>query len=58
MACAMGIMASLFERNHSGKGQVIDSNMVEGKLKENSSILLLFLKIVPAWYMLHYDRMN
>ena len=45
MTCAMGIMASLFERNHSGKGQVIDSNMVEGKLNENSSIHLHFLKI-------------
>ena len=31
MTCAMGIMASLFERSKSGKGQVIDSNMVEGK---------------------------
>ena len=30
--CAMGIMASLFERSHSGQGQVIDSNMVEGKV--------------------------
>jgi len=30
MTCAMGIMASLFERSHSGKGQIIDSNMVEG----------------------------
>ena len=28
----MGIMASLFERSHSGQGQVIDSNMVEGKV--------------------------
>ena len=32
MTCAMGIMASLFERSHSGKGQVIDSNMVEGEM--------------------------
>ena len=31
MTCAMGIMAALFERSQSGKGQVIDSNMVEGK---------------------------
>ena len=31
MTCAMGIMAALFERSLSGKGQIIDSNMVEGK---------------------------
>ena len=36
MTCAMGIMAALFERSYSGKGQVIDSNMVEGM----SSVLL------------------
>ena len=34
ITCAMGIMASLFERSHSGKGQVIDSNMVEGEMIE------------------------
>ena len=28
--CAMGIMAALLERTSSGKGQVIDSCMVEG----------------------------
>ena len=28
--CAMGIMAALLERSQSGRGQVIDSNMVEG----------------------------
>ena len=28
--CAMGIMAALLERSSSGKGQVIDSCMVEG----------------------------
>jgi len=28
--CAMGIMAALLERSQSGKGQVIDSSMVEG----------------------------
>ena len=37
MTCAMGIMASLFERSKSGKGQVIDSNMVEGK-KDNNDL--------------------
>ena len=30
LTCAMGIMAALFERSKSGKGQVIDSSMVEG----------------------------
>jgi alpha-methylacyl-CoA racemase len=30
LTCAMGIMAALLERSHSGKGQVVDSSMVEG----------------------------
>lgn len=30
MMCAMGIMLALLERSQSGKGQVIDANMVEG----------------------------
>ncbi|KAM4875156.1 alpha-methylacyl-CoA racemase [Thomomys bottae] len=30
LMCALGIMLALFERTHSGKGQVIDANMVEG----------------------------
>ena len=38
MTCAMGIMASLFERSKSGKGQVIDSNMVEG-MRYNHNLL-------------------
>ena len=42
MTCAMGIMASLFERSHSGKGQIIDSNMVEGKFIEKLNFTLFF----------------
>lgn len=30
LMCALGIVLALFERTHSGKGQVIDANMVEG----------------------------
>ncbi|XP_012874110.1 PREDICTED: alpha-methylacyl-CoA racemase [Dipodomys ordii] len=30
LMCALGIMMALFERTKSGKGQVIDANMVEG----------------------------
>jgi len=30
LMCAMGIMAALLERAQTGKGQVIDANMVEG----------------------------
>ena len=30
LICALGIMMALFERTQSGKGQVIDSNMVQG----------------------------
>jgi alpha-methylacyl-CoA racemase len=30
LICALGILISLFERQTSGKGQVVDSNMVNG----------------------------
>lgn len=30
MLCAMGILLALIERNHSGKGQVVDAAMVDG----------------------------
>ncbi|KAI5938795.1 Alpha-methylacyl-CoA racemase [Manis javanica] len=30
LMCALGILMALFERTYSGKGQVIDANMVEG----------------------------
>ena len=30
MTCAMGVLLALMERHSSGKGQVIDCNMVEG----------------------------
>lgn len=30
LICALGIVAALYERQLSGKGQVVDANMVEG----------------------------
>ena len=30
MVCALGIVLALFDRTRSGRGQVIDANMVEG----------------------------
>lgn len=30
LTCALGIMMALFERSHSGKGQVVDCSMVQG----------------------------
>ena len=30
LMCALGIILSLFERQTSGKGQVVDANMVQG----------------------------
>ncbi|XP_064620521.1 alpha-methylacyl-CoA racemase-like [Lineus longissimus] len=30
LACAMGILTALYERSHSGKGQVIDASMTAG----------------------------
>ena len=53
MTCAMGIMASLFERSKSGKGQVIDSNMVEGKRDNHEQFLYYQINIFnnPVYYM-------
>ena len=53
MTCAMGIMASLFERSKSGKGQVIDSNMVEGKRDNHEQFLYYQMNIFnnPIYYM-------
>ncbi len=30
LSCALGVMAALLERSRTGKGQVVDANMVEG----------------------------
>ncbi|XP_066100366.1 alpha-methylacyl-CoA racemase isoform X1 [Saccopteryx bilineata] len=43
LMCALGIMIALFERTRSGKGQVIDANMVEG-----TAYLSSFLWKTPA----------
>jgi len=45
--CAFGIMVSLFERERSGKGQVIDCAMQDGALYLASFILNL--KLTPMW---------
>ena len=39
--CALGIAMSLLERNQSGKGQVIDANMVEGAAYVSKLITLV-----------------
>ena len=30
MVCTLGVLLALFERTRSGRGQVVDANMVEG----------------------------
>ena len=40
MTCAMGIIMALFERSRSGKGQVVDCNMVEGAAYMSSFLWL------------------
>ena len=41
LMCALGIAMSLLERNQSGKGQVIDANMVEGAAYVSKLITLV-----------------
>ncbi|GFN91056.1 alpha-methylacyl-coa racemase [Plakobranchus ocellatus] len=45
LICALGIMMALFERSKSGKGQVIDANMVEG-----SAYMGTWLELVKDLY--------
>ncbi|WP_034272331.1 CaiB/BaiF CoA transferase family protein [Haloechinothrix halophila] len=47
MLLAMGILAALFERGNSGKGQVVDASMVEGSALLATS--LYGLKASGAW---------
>ena len=48
LTCALGILLALYERNISGKGQVIDANMVQGSayvckfLCANYKLLIIF----------------
>lgn len=47
LMCALGIAMALYERSHSGQGQVIDANMVNG-----SAYLSTFLwtsRDIPIW---------
>ena len=44
MTCAMGIIMALFERSRSGKGQVVDCNMVEGAAYVSSFLWLSEVK--------------
>lgn len=47
LMCALGITMALYERSHSGQGQVIDANMVNG-----SAYLSTFLwtsRDIPIW---------
>jgi len=41
--CAVGILLALLERTTSGKGQVIDCNMVQGSAYVSEFILLVHL---------------
>lgn len=48
LTCAMGIMAALFERTRSGKGQVVDCSMTDGAAYV-SSWLFRSRDLVPIW---------
>lgn len=47
LTCALGIVMALFERERSGKGQVIDSAMVEGAAYVGSWIFKS--RDMPIW---------
>lgn len=47
LTCALGIVMALFERERSGKGQVIDAAMVEGAAYVGSWIYKS--RDMPVW---------
>ncbi|XP_064607745.1 alpha-methylacyl-CoA racemase-like [Liolophura sinensis] len=49
LTCALGIMMALFERSHSGKGQVVDCSMVEGAAYLASFIWSTKNAQLPLW---------
>ena len=57
LTCAMGIMAALVERSRTGKGQVIDANMVEGAAYVGSWIYKSQVRRHSiVWYSRTFDR--
>ena len=57
MTCALGIMAALIDRGRTGKGQIIDSNMVEGAAYVGTwvfqSKVPIYIKNYPANIQVH-----
>ncbi|MFW5741460.1 MAG: CaiB/BaiF CoA transferase family protein [Myxococcota bacterium] len=47
LMCALGVVLALFERNASGRGQVLDTSMVEGAA--NLTTALHYLRHVGVW---------
>ena len=47
LMCAFGILMALFSRTHSGKGQVVESNMVDGSAFLGT--LMRYLIRTPLW---------
>lgn len=52
LMCVMGILMALIERSVSGKGQVIDANLVKYKFIVCLFVFLLLKKIVDCRYFL------
>lgn len=48
LTCALGILLALYERNISGKGQVIDANMVQGSAYV-STFIWSSMHRLPIW---------
>ena len=47
LTCALGIMAALIERSRTGKGQIVDANMVEGAAYMGSFVYKM--RDLPLW---------
>jgi len=57
LMCSLGIMMALFERTKSGKGQVIDANMVQGSAYVSKcQVIAVWQLWVPDMCILYVER--
>ncbi len=54
LTCAFGVLAALLERANTGKGQVVDANMVEGAAYLGSWVYMALASQAGASSLLSY----